>query len=129
MNKKVIRDLMIIGLLLVGFPLLLRGGGPVLGVVLVAMIAVATVAMLPFCLTLGLLFAGGIQVFNGFSDMRNGIGNGMSTLGFGVLFFTGGILVLFLSIWFYKKSIPWVVRKLKTGANKKNEIIEEKQKA
>ncbi len=125
MNKKAIRDLIIVILLLVAFPVVLRGGGKIFGIVVAAMIVAATLVMLPFCVTLGLLFAGGIQVVSGFSAMSKGLPNGMSTLGFGVLLFAGGILTLILSVIFYKKSIPWVIRKLKVGSDKKQEIKEE----
>jgi len=121
MNKKAIRDLIVIVLLLVAFPIVLRGGGKIIGIVAVAAIAVATVAMLPFCLTMGLLFAGGLQVVSGFSAMNKGIPGGASTLGLGVVLFVGGILVLILSVMFYKKSIPWVIRKIQSRANRKNE--------
>ena len=69
MNKKAIRDLIVVILILAAFPIVLRGGGKLFGIVAVAMIAIATAAMLPFCITLGFLFAGGMQVFAGISSI------------------------------------------------------------
>lgn len=124
-NKKALRDLLVIILILIAFPFVLRGGGKLFGLVLVAMIAVATVAMLPFCITLGLLFAGGLQVVSGFSAVNKGIPGGVSTLGVGVLLFVAGVLALIFSIMLYKKAVPWVIRKIRSSSGKKNEMLEE----
>lgn len=120
MNKKAIRDLIVVILILAAFPLVLKGGGKLFGIVAVAMIAVAAAAMLPFCITLGFLFAGGIQVVVGTSSMSKGLPDGMFTLGFGLFLFGSGLLILILSFLFYYKSIPWVIKKYKVYADKKN---------
>lgn len=121
MNKKAIRDLLVVILILAAFPIVLRGGGKLFGIVAVAMIAIATAAMLPFCITLGFLFAGGMQVFTGISSMSKGLPDGMFTLGFGLFLFGAGLLVLVLSIMLYYKSIPWVIKKYKAHTEKKHE--------
>lgn len=121
MNKKAIRDLLVVIAILVAFPIVLRGGGKLFGIVAVAMIAIATAAMLPFCITLGFLFAGGMQVFAGISSMSKGLPDGMFTLGFGLFLFGAGLLVLVLSIMLYYKSIPWVIKKYKAHTEKKRE--------
>lgn len=115
MNKKAIRDLLVIILILAAFPIVLKGGGKIFGLVLAAMILVASVVMLPFCLTLGLLFAGGIKVFLGISQGILSVVSGLANLVIGVL---AGIL----SFKFYKKAIPWVIRKMSKGSGKKQEI-------
>ena len=118
MNKKAIRDLIVIILILAAFPIVLRGGGKIFGIVVTAMIVVATVVMLPFCLTLGLLFGGGVKVFLG---ITNDIFSVVIGLGLLVL----GVLAGILTFKFYKKVIPWVIRKLKIGSSKNQETIEE----
>jgi len=119
MNKKAIRDLLVVIAILVAFPIVLRGGGKLFGIVAVAMIAVATVAMLPFCITLGFLFAGGMEIFAGISSMSKGLPDGMFTLGFGLFLFGLGLLILVFSFLLYYKSVPWVVKKYKAHVDKK----------
>lgn len=120
MNKKAIRDLLVVILILAAFPIVLRGGGKLFGIIAVAMIAVATVVMLPFCLTLGFLFAGGMQVFTGISSMGKGLPDGMFTLGFGLFLFGCGLLIFVFSFLLYYKSIPWVIKKYKAHVDKKS---------
>ena len=62
-SKKALRDLLVVILLFAAFPIVLRGGGAILGIVLAIMVVIAGVIMLPFSATLGLLFAGGLELF------------------------------------------------------------------
>ncbi len=127
-NKKAIRDLLVIVLILAAFPIVLRGGGAVLGVVLAFMIAVAAIVMLPFCATLGFLFAGGLEVFIGIRSLSESGSNGVNVIGLGILLLGLGVLMLFLSIKFYKKSIPWLIRKIKGFSDKTKKFAEENEK-
>ena len=115
-NKKAIRDLIVVILIFAAFPIVLRGGGGLLGIVIAALIVVAAVVMLPVCVTLGLGFAGVMQIVSGFSAMRTGASGGSTTmiLGFGMI--AVGVVTAVLSIKLYKKLIPWVIRKLKIGS-------------
>ena len=127
-NKKALRDLLVIVLILAAFPIVFRGGGAVPGVVLAIMVAAATIVMLPFCVTLGLLFAGGLEVFAGVRSLSESGGNGATLIGFGILLLGLAVLTLFLSFKFYKKCIPWLIRKIKGFSDKTKKFAEESEK-
>ena len=110
-NKKAIRDLIIVVLIFAAFPIVLRGGGGLLGIVIAVLIAAAAIVMLPVCLTLGLGFAGVLQIVSGFSSMRTGLDNGSTTMLFGVGLLAAGVVIAVFSVKLYKKLIPWVIRK------------------
>ena len=110
-NKKAIRDLIIVVLIFAAFPIVLRGGGGLLGIVIAAMIVAAAIVMLPGCITLGLGFAGVLQIVSGVSAMKAGGADGTMTLLFGAGLLAVGLVTAVLSIKLYKKLIPWAVRK------------------
>ena len=110
-NKKAIRDLIIVVLIFAAFPIVLRGGGGLLGIVIAAMIIVAAIVMLPVCLSLGLGFAGVLQIISGFSSLGTGPAGGTTTLIFGIGLLGAGVAAAVLSVKLYKILIPWVVRK------------------
>ena len=103
-SKKAIRDLLVVVLLFAAFPIVLRGGGALLGIVLAIMVAIAGVVMLPFSATLGLLFAGGLELFLGIRSFSHNGADSISTIGLGVLLLGLGVAALFLSVKFYKKN-------------------------
>ena len=96
----------------------LRGGGALLGIVLAIMVAIAGVVMLPFSATLGLLFAGGLELFLGIRSFSQNGADSISTIGLGALLLGLGVAALFFSIKLYKKSIPWIIKKIKSGSDR-----------
>ena len=110
-NKKAIRDLIIVVLIFAAFPIVLRGGGGLLGIVIAAMIVVAAIVMLPVCLTLGLGFAGVLQIVSGVSTMGAGGADGAMTLLFGAGLLAAAVVTAVFSVKLYKKLIPWIVHK------------------
>ena len=117
-SKKAIRDLLVVALLFAAFPIVLRGGGALLGIVLAIMVAAAGVVMLPFSATLGLLFAGGLELFLGIRSLTQNGADSISTIGLGVLLLGLGVATLFISIKLYKKIIPWIIKKIKGGSDR-----------
>ena len=117
-SKKALRDLLVVILLFAAFPIVLRGGGAILGIVLAIMVVIAGVVMLPFSATLGLLFAGGLELFLGIRSFSQNGADSLSTVGLGALLLGLGVAALFLSIKFYKKSIPWIIKKIKGGSDR-----------
>ena len=117
-SKKALRDLLVVILLFAAFPIVLRGGGALLGIVLAIMVAIAGVVMLPFSATLGLLFAGGLELFLGIRSLTQNGADSISTIGLGVLLLGLGVATLFISIKLYKKIIPWIIKKIKGGSDR-----------
>lgn len=121
-SNKALRDLLVIIAIFAAFPIVLRGGGAIFGVVIAVMIVIAGVVMLPFSATLGFLFAGGLELFIGIRSLAQSGADGLSKVGLGVLLLGLGVATLFLSIKFYKKCIPWIIKKIKGGSDKTEKI-------
>ena len=117
-SKKALRDLLGVILLFAAFPIVLRGGGAILGIVLAIMVVIAGVIMLPFSATLGLLFAGGLELFLGIRSLTQNGADSIFTIGLGVLLLGLGVAALFISIKLYKKIIPWIIKKIKGGSDR-----------
>ena len=103
------------------FPFLLKIGGPILGVILIPPICVAIVVMLPACMTLGLLFSGGLQIIIGAVSLTRVPVDGIKVLVMGLFLFGLGLLAILLSLKFYTKAMPWMIRKVKNGIDKMKE--------
>ena len=128
-SKKALRDLLVVILLFAAFPIVLRGGGALLGIVIAIMVVIAGVIMLPFSATLGLLFAGGLELFLGIRSFSQSGADSISKIGLGVLLLGLGVAALFLSVKFYKKSIPWTIKKIKDGSDRIKDFANKKGKS
>lgn len=93
------------------FPFLLKNGGPILGIILIPPICVAILVMLPACMTLGLLFSGGLKIVIGAVSLSRVQADGMNVLVMGLFLFGLGVLGILLSLKFYTRVMPWMLRK------------------
>ena len=105
-------------LLIVALPVIFGVGGSVLSAVMGVVIVIFVIF---FCIALGAVacLLGGIAAVVGggiylFADALNGA----LAIGFGLILFGGGLLLLVLSVWFYGKLVPLVFRKLLDGCNR-----------
>ena len=105
-------------LLIVALPVIFGVGGSVLSAVMGMVIVIFVIF---FCIALGAVacLLGGIAAVVGggiylFADALNGA----LAIGFGLILFGGGLLLLVLSVWFYGKLVPLVFRKLLDGCNR-----------
>ena len=101
------------------FPFLLKIGGPILGIILIPPICVAILVMLPACMTLGLLFSGGLEIVSGAVSLSHVSADGMKVLVMGLFLLGLGVLGMFLSWKFYTRAMPWMLRKGKSVFDKR----------
>lgn len=67
--------------------------------------------MLPACMTLGLLFSGGLEIVIGAVSLSRVQADGMNVLVMGLFLFGLGVLGILLSLKFYTRVMPWMLRK------------------
>lgn len=107
---RLLKIILFIVLILAALPALLGIGGGILGVVTgIACVLLALIVVLAV-LTFALLLAGAALCVAGVIAMFSNLLNGLFCFGAGLMVLSFGFIALVISVWFYGKLIPWLLR-------------------
>lgn len=103
---------LIILAVIVFFPVLLGIGGGALGTVAAVMTILVILVVFVAALTVILLLTAAAVVFYGITLLVSNFVGGLMCIGIGLICLSFGLLGLVLSVLFYGKFIPWLIRNL-----------------